>query len=122
MVIGKITANEEAVVELEVFGLARRGRIEVVIDTGFTGHLLLPNDFINHIRLRRAGHRYGILGDGNIATFQLYRAKVLWHDKEREVPVLGARSGALVGMSLLSGSRVTLDMVTNGDVTITPLL
>lgn len=49
MIIGKITTNEEAVVELEVFGLARRGKIEVVIDTGFTGHLLLPNDFINHL-------------------------------------------------------------------------
>ncbi len=121
MIRGKITADREAVVELEVFGLTRRKKIAVVVDTGFTGHLLLPNNFINSIGLRRAGYRYGILGDGNIAAFQLYRAKVLWYGEEREVPVLGARSGSLVGMSMLRGSRLTLDVVPDGDVTITPL-
>ena len=121
MIRGKITADKEAVVELEVFGLTRRKKIAVVADTGFTGHLLLPNDFINSLGLRRAGHRYGILGDGNIVAFQLYRAKVLWHGEEREVPVLGVRSGSLVGMSLLHGSRLTLDVVPDGDVTITLL-
>ena len=122
MISGKITADREAVVELEVFGLTRREKIAVVVDTGFTGHLLLPIDFINSLGLRRAGHRYGILGDGNIVAFQLHRAKVLWHGEEREVPVLGARSGSLVGMSLLRGSRLTLDVVPDGDVTIAPLL
>ena len=47
MISGKITADKEAVVELEVFGLTRREKIAIVVDTGFTGHLLLPNDFIN---------------------------------------------------------------------------
>ncbi len=121
MITGKITTDQEAIIELEIFGFTRREKIEVVIDTGFTGHLLLPNNFINRLNLRHAGRRYGILGDGTTAAFQLYRAKVLWHGEEREVPVLGARSGALVGMSLLHGSRLTLDVVTNGNVTIAPL-
>nr|MBC8228759.1 clan AA aspartic protease [bacterium] len=48
----------------------------------------------------------------------VYLAKVLWHNQEREVLVLQADGGPLVGMSLLYGSRVTLDVVDGGDVII----
>ncbi len=48
-------------------------------------------------------------------------AKVLWYGQEREVLVLQADGGPLVGMSLLYGSRVMLEVVDNGDVTIDPL-
>ena len=44
MIIGKIRANRDAVIELEVDGLAQRVKIEAVIDTGFTSFLMLPID------------------------------------------------------------------------------
>ena len=118
MIIGRITDNQEAIIELEIVGLSRREKIEVVIDTGFDGYLTLPSDLINRIRLRRAGRRHAILGDGNIVVLELYRAKVLWHGEEREVPVLRTEGGPLVGMALLRGNRVILDVVTDGDVKI----
>ena len=118
MIIGKIKANREAVIELEVIGLAQRAKIEVVLDTGFTGYLMLPSDLINHLRLQLIGTRNVILGDGSNVTLDLYRAKVLWHNAERIVYVLRSDAELLVGMSLLHGSRVTLDVVTNGNVTI----
>ena len=49
MIIGKITDNQEAIIELEIVGLSRRENIEVVIDTGFDGYLTLPIDLINHL-------------------------------------------------------------------------
>ena len=118
MIIGRITNNQEAIIELEIVGLNQQEKIEVVIDTGFDGHLTLPGDFINRIGLRRAGRRHAILGDGNIVALELYRAKVLWHGEDREVPVLRTDGGPLVGMALLNGNRVILDVVTNGDVRI----
>ena len=118
MIIGRITNNQEAIIELEIVGLNQREKIEVVIDTGFDGHLTLPGDLINRIGLRRAGRRYAILGDGNIVALELYRAKVLRHGEEREVPVLRTDGGPLVGMALLNGNRVILDVVTDGDVKI----
>ena len=121
MMTGKIKANREAVIELEVIGLVRRAKIEAVLDTGFTGYLMLPSDLINHLRLQLIGNRNVILGDGTIVTLDLYRAKVLWHDIERIVYVLRADAELLVGMSLLHGSRVRLDVVTNGNVTIEAL-
>lgn len=118
MIIGKIKANREAVIELEVIGLAQRAKIEVVLDTGFTGYLVLPSDLINHLRLQLIGTRNVILGDGSNVTLDQYRGKVLWHNVERIVYVLRSDAELLVGMSLLHGSRVTLDVVTNGNVTI----
>jgi clan AA aspartic protease len=118
MIIGRITNNQEAIIELEIVGLNQREKIEVVIDTGFDGHLTLPGDLINRIGLRQAGRRYAILGDGNIVALELYRAKVLWHGEEREVPILRTDGGPLVGMALLNGNRVILDVVTDGDVRI----
>lgn len=85
MIVGRVTNNQEAIIELEIVGLNRREKIEVVIDTGFDGSLTLPGDLINRLDLRRAGRRYAILGDGNIVALELYRAKVLWHGEEREV-------------------------------------
>lgn len=45
MIIGKITANREAISELEVIGSnQKKEKVEAVIDTGFNGYLTLPND------------------------------------------------------------------------------
>lgn len=118
MIVGRITNNQEAIIELEIVGLNRQAKIEVVIDTGFDGYLTLPGDLINRLGLRQAGRRYAILGDGNTVALELYRAKVLWHAEEREVPVLRTDGGPLVGMALLKGNRVILDVVTDGDVRI----
>lgn len=47
MIIGKIRADREAVIELEIVGSNHNEKVEVVIDTGFTGFLMLPIDLIN---------------------------------------------------------------------------
>ena len=122
MIIGKVTANREAVIELEIIGSnQKRENVETVIDTGFNGYLTLSSDLINYLKLQLAGSRHVTLGDGNVVVLDVYLAKVLWHGQEREVLILEAEGGPLVGMSLLYGSRVMLEVVDNGDVTIAPL-
>ena len=121
MIKGKITAYQEAVVELEVGGLDSSAKIEAVIDTGFTGYLTLPSALINRLNLQQAGEQRAILGDENRVVLKRYVAKVLWHGAERDVFVLQAEGGPLIGMSLLYGSRLILDVVTDGNVTIDAL-
>jgi clan AA aspartic protease len=105
-----------------VVGLNHSEKVEVVIDTGFTGFLMLPTDLIKRLGLQLIGNRRAILGDGSPVSFDLYLARVVWHGKTPEVPALGAKhDGALLGMSMLSGSRAILEVVTNGTVTISPL-
>ena len=123
MITGKITANREAIIELEVIGSnQKREKVEAVIDTGFNGYLTLPNDLINYLKLQRAGSRRAALGDGNIVVLDMYLAKVLWHGQEQDVLALQADGGPLIGMSLLYGSRLVLEVIDNGDVTIDSLV
>ena len=121
MITGKITVHQEAVIELEVISLNRPEKIEAVIDTGFTGYLTLPSTLIAHLKLQQAGEQSAILGDENRVVLKRHVAKVLWHGEERDVYVLQAEGGPLIGMSLLHGSRLILDVVTDGDVTIDTL-
>jgi clan AA aspartic protease len=122
MITGKVTANREAVIELEIVGSnQRKEKVEAVIDTGFNVYLTLPSDLISSLKLRMAGNRRATLGDGNVVVLDVYLAKVLWHGQEKDVLVLQADGGPLVGMSLLYGSLVTLEVVDDGNVTIDSL-
>lgn len=119
MITGKVTSNLEAVISLEVIRSRKQTQqVEAVIDTGFNGYLTLPNHLINRLKLQLAGNRRATLGDGNVVVLDAYLAKVLWHNQERETLVLQADGGPLVGMSLLYGNRVTLNVVDGGDVII----
>ena len=52
----------------------------------------------------------------------MYFAKVLWHGQEKEVLALQADGGPLIGMSLLFGNRVMLEVINDGNVTIDSLI
>lgn len=122
MITGRVSANREAIIELEIVRSNRRTEtIEAVIDTGFDGYLTLPRNMVKRLKLQPAGNRRATLGDGNTVVLDVYLANVLWHRNEREILVLQTEGGPLVGMSLLSGNRVTLMIVTGGAVTIAPL-
>ena len=122
MTTGKIRDKRVAIIEVEVIGLNQRAKIEATLDTGFTGYLTLPEILIHYLRLPQIGTRHTIIAHGGTVLLDLYLAKVFWHGKERDIEVLQTDKQPLVGMSLLRGSRVTLDVVIDGDVTITPLL
>ena len=121
MITGKLTVHQEAVIELEVGSSNQSEKIEAVIDTGFTGYLTLPSALVSRLNLQQAGEQRAILGDENRVVLKRHIAKVLWHGAERNVYVLQAEGGPLVGMSLLYGSRLILDVVTDGNVTIDAL-
>ena len=91
MITGRVTANREVVVELEVVSSNQeKEKVEAVIDTGFNGYMTLPSDLVNRLKLQLAGNRRATLGDGNTVVLDVYLAKVIWHSQEREVLVLQA--------------------------------
>ena len=119
MINGNVTANREAVIELDVIGSnQKREKVEAVIDTGFNGYPTLPRHLSSDLELPLAGNRRATLGDGNVVVLDVYLAKTSWHGREREVLVLQSGSVPLVGMSLLYGNRLILDVINEGDVVI----
>lgn len=122
MMTGRVTAVCEATLRLTVIGPDHdQLAVESVVDTGFNGFLTLPNDVVRALSLPLVGHRRVTLGDGSTVILELYIATVLWHERARDVVVLQAEGGPLVGMGLLYGSRVVLHVVDDGDVSIEPM-
>lgn len=120
---GRVTAGgREAVIALEVLGAnGRRAWIEAVVDSGFTGYLTLPNEVAMSLSLAPRGSRDAVLADGRVVDLDVYRARVVWHDQERSVSVLGAEGAPLAGMALLSGSELRIRVVGGGEVAVEEL-
>jgi clan AA aspartic protease len=122
MLTGRVTAEKEAVVRIQVLGPAAEAAwIEAALDTGYDGFLTLPPSLIRDLALPFAGTARATLGDGNEVKMDLFLAGVVWEEEPFEVLVLAAEGGVLLGMAMLAGSRVTLDVEDDGRVTIESL-
>jgi len=119
---GWVTAYLEATVPLEVRGPGGQVlKTSAIIDTGFNGELMLSSGDIAPLGLQFVGTRYVTLADGSTTILDGYQGHVLWDGQPRDVLVLAASGDPLLGTSLLYGSRVVLDMVGGGHVTIEPI-
>ncbi len=119
MIRGQVNARKEAVIPLQIRGAGgqtvdRQG----TIDTGFSGFLTLPLALIVSLQLTLVETRTYTLGNNSNIDFDLYAATVIWDGKDRNVLVLATDSGTLVGMSMLQGYRLFVDVVDSGDVII----
>ena len=114
----------EAALALQVLGTAgdRVEEVDATVDTGFTGALCLPPDVVRSLSLPLVGRGVAVLADGRAVETRVHRARVLWHGRERVARVLATEGGPLVGMSLLRGSRLTVDVVPGGAVRIEGLV
>ena len=59
-----------------------------------------------------------MLGDGHEVALDMFAGTVVRDGQDRDVVVLGVDSDALVGMALLAGSRVIVEVEERGRVTI----
>jgi clan AA aspartic protease len=92
--------------------------VEAVIDTGYTASLTLPPASIRALGLRwRSVDRFQ-LADGTVVVFDVYEAKVEWDGKLRQILVDEAGSDPLVGMRLLKGHELRMQVRYRGKVTI----
>ena len=122
MITGLVTADREAIIALSIRGFAGEEEfIEAVVDTGFNGFLTLPSATITNLGLPFVGVAPAELGDGSTVTANVFEAKAIWDNDEQSVLVLGAEGGPLVGMSLLFGYRLTIEVKDGGDATIEAL-
>jgi clan AA aspartic protease len=122
MITGEINPFREAIIRLTVRGPGgQEEEIDTILDTGFTDELTLHPAIIAALGLVLRGSTVGTLADGTLRTFGVYAAQIVWDGQDRSILVLEADGGPLVGMNLLYGFWVTLDVIDGGDVTIQPL-
>jgi clan AA aspartic protease len=122
MIQGQVTASREATIPLTIHHTSGQAvDIDAVVDTGFTEFLTLPTSLIHTLQLPYRGTSQFTLADGSVTSLHVFRAVVLWDGQPRAVPALAAGGDPLVGMSLLYGSRLTVDILDGGRVTIEAL-
>ena len=122
MITGMVNANREAIIQLMTLGpQGHQQEIEAVIDTGFTGFLTMPSALVAALRLAWLCRQPGILADGRTEFFDVYSATVIWDGQPRTVEIEAADTEPLVGMSLLDGHTLRIDVMSGGVVTITAL-
>jgi clan AA aspartic protease len=122
MITGIVTADREAIVRLVVRGPSGSEEVvEAVIDTGFDGSLSLPPSLIASLQLpwRRRGK--ALLADGSESVFDIHEGVVLWDGLPVRVAIDAADMVPLIGMSLLDGFELTVQVRSNGRVTIEAL-
>ncbi|TMA89169.1 MAG: clan AA aspartic protease [Deltaproteobacteria bacterium] len=122
MITGVVRDDRQAIVHLMVRGPAgQEQEIEAIIDTGFDGWLSLPSSLV--VRLGLVWHRRGraLLADGSESVFDIYEATVDWDGEMRRIPVDEVETVPLLGMSLLEGYELTVQVQPGGNVTIRAL-
>jgi clan AA aspartic protease len=110
---------QEGRIRLKVRGSQRHEQeIEAVIDTGYTEWLTLPPSLIASLGLRWETLGRAILADGSERIFEIYSGEVLWDGEVRRISIDEANTEPLVGMALLSGYELKMQVRPGGKVTI----
>ncbi len=94
---------------------------EAYVDTGFSGELTLPKSAIERLRLSQNDRVNMQIGDGALATFNTYRAAILWDGASREVTVVESEIWPVAGVGLLWQCNLSIDFAPGGNVLITGL-
>ena len=100
-------------------------QVTFLVDTGATGEMTLPQDTVTRLNLPLveygSAHASVVLADDTVGVATVHTARVVWHDRLRDVEVVGLGSAPLIGMGLLRGSNLSIDAAPGGLVTITEL-
>jgi len=119
MITGIVTDDRQALIRLTVRGLTgQEQEIEAIIDTGFDGCLSLPSSLVLLLSLPWRERGRALLADGSESVFDIYEGTVLWDGQVRRIPVHEAETIPLIGMALLQGYALTVQVQPGGNVTL----
>ena len=119
MIEGTINARYEAVIPVRIQGPDRRAlEIEAVVDTGYNGFLTLPEAVVAQLALPYSHAVPVILADDTEAEWDVHRAGVLWDGQLRGIDAHAGGSTPLIGMLLLDGYNLNIDVKVGGRVVI----
>ncbi len=122
MISGVVNAHAEATIRLPVQAAnGREQEIEAVLDTGFNGSLTLPSEVIASLGLPWRTRASVMLANGTEDPCDIYTATVIWDGRQRNILVEAADTDPLIGMALLYGYDVRMQVIEGGCVIIQAL-
>ncbi|AFY38694.1 hypothetical protein Lepto7376_2414 [[Leptolyngbya] sp. PCC 7376] len=113
MMHGLVNINYEAMLRLVIETDQQRQSIDAIINTTFKGYLGLPKHMIAMLDLP------SLPQDSEEETTEtFYRATVIWGNETRSIPITVVSGEPVVGMSLLQGYSLQIQVTQHGLVTV----
>ncbi|MBM81105.1 MAG: hypothetical protein CMJ78_10985 [Planctomycetaceae bacterium] len=110
---GIIDSNGRALINVDIRRDAIAVNVEVWVDTGFTGDIVLPQPKIDALGLHRSGSVDAILADGSKTVYPTCTCLMDWFGDVRRLEVV-ANEGTypLLGVGLLLGLELCVNYST----------
>lgn len=105
-IVAGIDSENQIRIEIEIQGLYKKIPYGAILDTGFSGGLLLPLITAVDLGLERVGGGNVVLADGSIKTLPIFLCKVKLGDKVSDVSTIVMGNDVLIGMELISGYQI----------------
>jgi clan AA aspartic protease len=121
MIQGVVNARYEAIVRLRVRGPGGvETDVDAIIDSGFTSSLTLPMAVVTALSLARQSGGTALLADGSVRQFDIFGAEVMWNGSWRAVLVSAVGNEPLMGMRLMAGHKLVIEVIPGGALEIIP--
>ena len=122
MMRGSVDADRQATVRLRVRGTAgSTTEVGFLLDTGFDGTVILPEQIAQQLGFVHLGRDTAILADGSLQTYEMYLGQLLWHSVFQDTVFLCIGPEPLIGMGLLNGNELRIEVTPGGMVEINEL-
>jgi clan AA aspartic protease len=110
-VVGKVNEALEARVTIRIIG-GPQGTLDVecIVDTGFSGSLVLPSSIVELLELPIVGHETITMVGAAEDTADIALAQVEWLGEVRREDVI-VKEESLIGTALLKGANLSIDYV-----------
>lgn len=95
--------------------------MDAIVDSGFTAFLSLPVATVTALGLIRQSGSAAVLADGSVKNFDVYAADIEWDGNSRQVLISAVGNEALMGMRLLAGYELRIEVLPGGTVEIAPM-
>jgi len=106
---GRVTAAREALLRLRLFA---GETVECLVDTGFTGALVLPQGLVTRLNLPIIGREVFEMVGGRRFVAGVALVEVEWLREMKTVRVIVSED-TLMGTELLDGTKLVIDYVTH---------
>ena len=89
-------------------------KVEMLLDTGFNGHLMLPQIIIDELGLEQIGISDYLAASGEHTATKVYKGEIRFLDEKMEVSILSTNANfSLAGMELFDKCKIVLDRPKN---------
>ena len=122
MTSGHVTVTRKPLVPITILDSHGNSRtVRAILDTGFTGQILLPERIVDRLGLTMDRFSHGRPVGDQFIQIPTGLATIIWRGDQHRVHVLQLGTEPLLGMEFLWNHRITINTVTDGAVSVTPL-